>query len=205
MCINFYKRVLRAILRATAITLFFVYILILIVSLPVNHPDTTLEIGQMVTAFFDRITLPIKLARLLWLPADKEVLMPVYGIRVREITDSWQAPRPDNRLHEGQDIFADKGTPVFSGTNGYVTRISIGDLGGNVVYVTGAGGRRYYYAHLDRIAGGLYRGQKITTDTVIGFVGNTGNAENTPYHLHFGIYANKIAVDPLHLLINRPQ
>jgi murein DD-endopeptidase MepM/ murein hydrolase activator NlpD len=84
-----------------------------------------------------------------------------------------------------------------------VTRISEGSLGGNFVYIIGAGGVRYYYAHLDRIPLGLNAGDKVNTDTVIGFVGNTGNAETTPPHLHFGAYVSRQAVDPLPLLINR--
>lgn len=180
------------------------HLVVYLVTFPTNYPDDTLIIGEKITGFLNRITLSIKIARLSTQEPDKEILMPVYGIRVREIQNSWHAPRPDDRIHEGQDIFADKGTPVFSSTSGYIIRISEGDLGGNFVYTIGAGGRRYYYAHLDRIASGLYRGQPITTDTVLGFVGNTGNAENTPPHLHFGVYANRVAIDPLPLLINRP-
>ena len=187
----------------------FLFIVVLIVSIglavysPRYYPDKWLKAEEKITEFFEKITLPIKIARLSWLPADKEVLMPVYGIRVREVQDSWQAPRPDGRFHEGQDIFGDRGTPVFSGTDGYVIRMGVAELGGNYVYVAGAGGRRYYYAHLDRVAEGLKIGQKITTDTVVGFVGNTGNAENTPPHLHFGIYVLRKAIDPLPLLVNR--
>lgn len=198
-----YKRIFRAVSKAIIFTLIFWFIFIYIISFPISHPDKTLDWGHEITAFIERLTLPLKLARLSWLPTDKEVLMPVHGIRVREINDSWHDPRPDNREHEGQDIFADRGTPVFSATNGYVIRISVGELGGNSVYIAGAGGRRYYYAHFDRVANGLHRGQEVTTDTVIGFVGNTGNAENTPPHLHFGIYVNRKAINPLPLLTNR--
>ena len=186
----------------------------LVLGSPKYYPDKWLQAEDKITEFFERITLPIKIARLSWLPAEKEILMPVYGVRLYEISDSWEAPRPDGRSHEGQDIFADKNTPVFSATKGIVTRLGVGDLGGNFVYVAGAGGRRYYYAHLDRIAEGLKRGQEVTTDTVLGFktywstakhsfVGNIGNAENTPPHLHFGVYALRRAIDPLLFLINR--
>ena len=176
----------------------------LILNSPTYYPDKWLSLENKTTSFFERITLPIKIARLSWLPADREILMPVYGIRVREVQDSWHDARPDNRVHEGQDIFADRGTPVFSGTDGYVVRMGVGELGGNFVYVAGTGGRRYYYAHFDRIAEGLNIGQKITTDTVIGFVGNTGNADVTPTHLHFGVYMLGKAINPLPLLVNRP-
>ena len=192
----------------TIIALFLVFVItagiILLAGFPKYNPDKTLEIEGEVADFFNKVTLPIKLARLSWLPADQEILMPVYGIRAREITDSWMAPRPEERYHEGQDIFANLGTPVFSGTNGYITRLGEGNLGGLFVYIAGAGSRRYYYAHFNKIAEGLSVGQKVTTDTVIGFVGNTGNAENPPYHLHFGVYILRKAINPLPLIINRP-
>jgi murein DD-endopeptidase MepM/ murein hydrolase activator NlpD len=175
----------------------------LIIGSPQYYPDKWLKAEEKITEFIERITLPIKISRLSLLPAEEQILMPVHDIRVREIADSWQAPRPDERSHEGQDIFATRGTSIFSATNGYVTRVGTANLGGNIVYVAGAGGRRYYYAHLDRIAEGLKRGQKVTTDTVLGFVGNTGNAENTPPHLHFGVYVLRKAINPLPLLINR--
>lgn len=200
---NTYKRVLRAVLLAISFTIFSYYILAIVLTFPTNYPDKTLEMSRDITSLFDRITLPIKLARLSWLPIDEELPMPVYKVLVREIEDSWHAPRTEGRLHEGQDIFAARGTPVFSATSGYIVDLGIGDLGGNFVYIAGPGGRRYYYAHLDRIAAGLKWGQAVTTDTAVGFVGNTGDAENTPTHLHFGVYANKKAVNPLPLLVNR--
>jgi murein DD-endopeptidase MepM/ murein hydrolase activator NlpD len=172
-------------------------------NMPKDDPDRVLRIEQKVMDFFQQVTLPIKLAKLRSRPADTQILMPVHGRRISEIADTWSAPRGEGRSHEGQDIFANRGTPVFAGTAGYATRVDVGDLGGNFVYITGAGGARYYYAHLDRFADGISIGDWVTTDTVIGFVGNTGNAENTPSHLHFGMYVSREAVNPLPLLVNR--
>jgi murein DD-endopeptidase MepM/ murein hydrolase activator NlpD len=199
------KRLIRAIMLAGVFTLFLFYLITLAVTFPVAYPEATLRLEQKIITTIREITLPIRIAQLSIREPDKEILMPVHGIRVREIQDSWHDARPDNRIHEGQDIFADKGVPVFSSTNGYILRADRGNLGGNYVYIIGTGGRRYYYAHFDRIAEGIERGQEVTTDTVIGFVGTTGNAENTPPHLHFGVYANSVAIDPLPLLINRPN
>jgi len=182
---------------------FILYGVVYAVNLPEKDPDKVLEIEQKITEFFEKITLPIKIAKLSTKEPDKELVMPVYGLRVSDIGDTWGAPRGDGRVHEGQDFFSPRGTPVFSATNGYVTRITQDSLGGNSVYVTGAGGVRYYYTHLDRFPDGLSVGEEVTTDTIIGFVGNTGNAETTPYHLHFGMYVSREAVDPLPLLKNR--
>ena len=171
-----------------------------------THPDDTLKIEDVVISFFEKITLPIKLAKLAREEPDKELLMPIIDLKVSDIGDTWGAPRGENgeRKHEGQDIFAPRGTPVFSATNGYVTRIISEKLGGNSVYVTGKGGIDYFYTHLDRFPKGLTVGDAVTTDTVIGFVGNTGNAETTPYHLHFGVYISRDeAIDPLPLMVDR--
>lgn len=174
-----------------------------VIYFPQTHPEKGLSWEERINEFFQEITLPVKLARLSVQPVDTELLMPVYGVRVGVVSDTWQAPRDGVRVHEGQDIFAERGTPIFSATNGYVRRIRTTDLGGNNVLITGAGGRRYYYAHLDRFAEGITVGQWVSPDTVIGFVGNTGNAVTTPPHLHFGMYEQREAINPLSILTDR--
>lgn len=140
---------------------------------------------------------------------DSFVWMPVRNIRVRQIAGTFGALRTEGRKHEGQDIFAKRGTPVFSATAGVVLRMANGPLGGLQIYILGTGGRRYYYAHLDRFAPDLSEGDWVTPQTLLGFVGNTGIARTTPPHLHFGIYmgaretCDYRALDPLPLLRNR--
>jgi murein DD-endopeptidase MepM/ murein hydrolase activator NlpD len=152
----------------------------------------------------DIVALPFRLAWLAAQQPDALLLMPVAGARVSRVVDSWGVPRPDGRTHQGQDIFARKGTTVFSATEGYVMRVGHNRLGGNVIVIAGAGGRRYYYAHLESFAPGMRVGKKVTSQTVIGLVGNTGNAAQTSSHLHFGLYTVTGAIDPLPLLRDRP-
>ena len=71
--------------------------------------------------------------------------------------------------------------------------------------IAGAGGRYYYYAHLDSYARGLAIGDRVTTRTVLGYVGTTGNAAGTPPHLHFGVYTANGAINPLPLLVDRSK
>ncbi|HJS23180.1 MAG TPA: M23 family metallopeptidase, partial [Pyrinomonadaceae bacterium] len=71
------------------------------------------------------------------------------------------------------------------------------------VSVIGSGGRVYYYAHLDSYAKGIEVGDRVTTRTVLGYVGTTGNAQGTPPHLHFGVYTMTGAINPLPLLSDR--
>ena len=142
---------------------------------------------------------------------DGRLLVPVAGVRKEQIADTWGAPRTDDRSHAGQDVFAKKGTLVLSATDGIVWRIGTSVRGGRWVYVIGAGGRRYYYAHLDTVASGLKEGQRVTTSTVLGTVGDSGNADGTPPHLHFAMYApydpkekcRFLAIDPFALLADR--
>jgi murein DD-endopeptidase MepM/ murein hydrolase activator NlpD len=136
---------------------------------------------------------------------DQRLSMPVKDVAKSAIANTWQAPRGTDRKHEGQDIFAPRGTPVLSATNGYVLRIGENYLGGQTVSIIGAGGRVYYYAHLDSYAPGLSEYQYVTRQTVLGFVGTTGNAQGTPPHLHFGVYASGSAINPLPLLVDRTQ
>ena len=142
---------------------------------------------------------------------DTQLFVPVDGVRVSEIADTWGGPRSGGRRHEGQDLFAPTGTPIRSATEGYVWRIAQRSLGGLTVTIVGGGGRRYYYAHLSSYAD-IEEGQRVTPETVIGYVGNTGNARTTPPHLHLGVYESQRdpedpcgwdAIDPLPYLVDR--
>lgn len=125
-----------------------------------------------------------------------EVAVPVAGVRVRAIADTWGGPRGGGRKHQGTDIFAERGTPVLSATDGIVMRRGDYGIGGRHAWVLGPGGERHYYAHLDDWAHGLHAWQRVRSGEVIGRVGNTGNARTTPPHLHYGIYAATGAVNP---------
>jgi murein DD-endopeptidase MepM/ murein hydrolase activator NlpD len=162
--------------------------------------------GEYFIRFSDianKIALPYRIAKLSALPPDQALYVPVSGVETKDITDTWGAARNAGRTHEGTDIFAKRNTAVYSATHGYVTRIGQNTLGGNIVVIIGAGRRGYYYAHLERFAEGLKVGQEVTPDTVIGFVGNTGNASGTPPHLHFSMYTINGAENPYELLKDR--
>lgn len=150
------------------------------------------------------LALPFRLAVLSLRDSVAELSMPVYGVALEDVGDTWGAARAEGRTHEGVDIFAERGTPVFSATEGYVIRKNIGTRGGINVMVTGPGGLHYYYAHLERIASGIERGAYVAPDTVLGFVGNSGNATGTPPHLHFGIYPERWdGINPYPMLVDR--
>jgi murein DD-endopeptidase MepM/ murein hydrolase activator NlpD len=103
--------------------------------------------------------------------------------------------------HEGTDIFADAGTPLVACERGVITRMGSNVLGGITVWLRGESGVSYYYAHLSAFAAGVSAGSVVEAGTVIGYVGNTGNAITTPPHLHFEVHPNGgDAVNPFPLL-----
>lgn len=108
---------------------------------------------------------------------------------------------PYAHLHQGTDIFAASGTPLLACERGVVTRMGTDRLGGTKLWIVGASGTRYYYAHLSAFAPGLVDGAVVNPGDVVGFVGNTGNALTTPAHLHFEVHPDGgPAINPYPLL-----
>jgi murein DD-endopeptidase MepM/ murein hydrolase activator NlpD len=192
------------IFKVTAITLLAFLILTGYRTVANKLQSNKSDIAITSASIANRIALPFRIAQLSRKPVKNELPVPVYGVNLEQITDTWNAARAEGRTHEGVDIFADRDTPVFSATRGYVTELNIGDRGGTNVMVVGPGGLYYYYAHLNRIAKGVRPGEYVTQDTVLGYVGNTGNATGTPPHLHFGIYPEMWeAINPYPKLVDR--
>jgi murein DD-endopeptidase MepM/ murein hydrolase activator NlpD len=121
---------------------------------------------------------------------------PVAGLAY--YSDDWLNPRytPKPHLHHGLDIFADFGTPIRSPDRGVVTRLTDGVAGGISVWVRGQDGTHYYFAHLLERAEGIHVGQSVQVGTVLGFVGDTGNASGGRPHLHFEIHPGGGAAVP---------
>ena len=157
----------------------------------------------VVTGASDRLVFYARILKLYTQAPDTRLAMPLEDVRKKEIADTWAAPRGDGRKHEGQDIFAQRGTPILSATSGYIYNIGENNLGGQTVSVISKGGRVYYYAHLDSYARGIKIGDRVSTRTVLGYVGTTGNAQGTPPHLHFGVYTFSGAINPLPMLTDR--
>lgn len=124
---------------------------------------------------------------------DRDLMVPVDGVRPNQLTDTYNARRSGGRAHHALDIMARRGTPVISADDGVVRRISTNALGGRTVYVVDHAERFvHYYAHLDAYARGLREGDRVRKGEQLGTVGSTGNADRNAPHLHYQLlrYAN---------------
>ena len=114
-------------------------------------------------------------------PPRSGIVCPVAGSSA--YSDTWGASRSGGRSHEGVDLIASTGTPLVAVVSGSVL-FKRTSLGGNSVWLDGADGNRYFYAHLSSFEGSS-RG--VSQGEVIGYVGDSGNARGTP-HLHFEVH-----------------
>jgi murein DD-endopeptidase MepM/ murein hydrolase activator NlpD len=114
--------------------------------------------------------------------------IPVAGMTVARLEDTFDEGRSSGRVHRALDILAPRGTAVIAADSGRILRMSVNALGGNTIYATDPLGRVvYYYAHLDAYRDGLAQGAVIARGDTLGFVGTTGNAPKDTPHLHFQV------------------
>ncbi|HVM54158.1 MAG TPA: M23 family metallopeptidase [Acidimicrobiales bacterium] len=101
-------------------------------------------------------------------------------------THDWLFPRhvPAFHVHQGIDLFADRGTPVLAPAAGTV-RVTDGAIGGLAVTIVQPDRTTWYLAHLDSVA--VSGGQEVTAGSVIGTVGSSGNAVGGPPHVHLEV------------------
>lgn len=130
------------------------------------------------------------------------LVFPISPKAKSNIGSFWGVGRDNgSRKHEGIDIMAAKRSPAVASAPGVVTRVNENALGGKVVFLRPENAfYTLYYAHLDSQM--VTEGQRVQIGDVIGLIGNTGNAQTTVPHLHFGIYTNSGAVDPLYFVKN---
>ena len=127
-------------------------------------------------------------------------IFPIWG--PAGFSDTFGAPRTLT-WHHGDDIFAPFGAPALAVADGIVFSVGWNKVGGNRLWLVDRKGNEYYYAHLSAYAPVAVDGAEVKAGTVLGFVGNTGDARGTPFHLHFEIHPKGLlslgydgAVDP---------
>jgi murein DD-endopeptidase MepM/ murein hydrolase activator NlpD len=122
---------------------------------------------------------------------------PVFGNA--SVADDFGAARATTGTHVGNDIFAEFGAPVVAVADGVLSKVGTLTISGNRLWLTTDSGDAFFYAHMSAFSPEAVDGARVTAGTVLGFVGNTGDAENTPPHLHFEIHPGgeeRPAIDP---------
>lgn len=123
-----------------------------------------------------------------------------------------------SRRHEGNDLIGARLLPLVATVDGTVDWLVVDDgtsrtaNSGNALSIKDAAGYRYVYVHLNndtpgtddglnppehRFAPGIVKGAAVTAGQLLGWLGDSGNAETTTPHLHFEIIApGKVAISP---------
>ena len=140
------------------------------------------------------------------------IVFPVAG--AHSFSDTFDAPRSGGRRHRGIDIFADKLTPVVAAADGAIARMEEGPRAGYFLVLRHDDGWSSFYVHLNNdtpgtddgqgwgYAEGIAEGVRVKAGDVIGFVGDSGNAENSSAHLHFELHTpDGAAVNPYQQLV----
>ena len=123
-------------------------------------------------------------------PIDRTKLKNVsslYGMRVHPRYGYW-------KMHEGIDLSAPKGTPVYATGNAVVTRSSWQPGYGQLIELNHGFGYKTRYGHLSKRY--VSPGDSVTRGQVIGEVGNTGVSSGS--HLHYEVRFRDKTVNPIH-------
>ncbi len=130
--------------------------------------------------------------------------------------DTWGASRSGGRGHRGTDIMSDKGVEVLAVADGVVETLGNGPRSGYYIRLVHAGGWESWYMHLANdtpgtddgrggeataYADGLDEGDVVAAGQLIGYVGDSGNAEWTGSHTHFELHIDGRAVNPYDHLV----
>jgi len=116
----------------------------------------------------------------------KGYVFPVYGSS--SFTDTFRAARAGVGWHHGEDIFAPLGAPILAVADGTLFSVGWNNRGGYRLWLRDRQGNQFYYAHLSAYSPLAVDGNEVKAGDVIAFMGNTGDAQTTPYHLHFEIH-----------------
>ncbi len=113
--------------------------------------------------------------------------IPVEGVNVEKLRDSFLSSRGRHTQHLAIDIGAPRGTPVLATTDGQIIRVGREKRGGNSIYQKDASGKYLlFYCHLSRYAEKTKPGELVHKGDIIGYVGATGHVIGGP-HLHFSV------------------
>ncbi len=114
--------------------------------------------------------------------------VPVAGIAVKDLVDSFLDRRGSTRQHNALDIMAPRNTPALAAVAGTIVKLHNSVAGGLSIYMKDQSSRfTLMYGHLESYRPGLAEGATVRRGEIIGFVGTSGNANPTAPHLHFQV------------------
>lgn len=111
----------------------------------------------------------------------------LYGMRMHPRYGTW-------RMHEGVDLSAPKGTPVYATGNAVVLRAGWRPGYGYMIELNHGFGYKTRYGHLSKMY--VNAGDSVTRGQVIADVGNTGVSSGA--HLHYEVRFRDHTVNPIH-------
>jgi LysM repeat protein len=137
----------------------------------------------------------IRSGQTLTIPSGARWVCPIQGA---SFFNDWGFPRGGGvRFHEGNDLFATHGAPVYAPVSGTV-EFKTGSIGGKQFNLSGDDGVMYLGSHMSEFG----KSGRVNAGDVVGYVGNSGNAVGTRPHLHFGIYlSGGVVVNPYPTLL----
>ncbi len=133
-------------------------------------------------------------------PASFSYSDPLHGAGRTPVPGGKFNAKRDYGGHQGIDMPAAQGTPIFASAPGTV-KVSRSALGGNTVTIDHGGGRVTRYMHLGDVS--VKDGDRVTPDTKLGGVGMTGRTSGP--HLHYEVRENGKPVDPDHAISSVQQ
>ena len=115
-------------------------------------------------------------------------VFPVFGPAA--FGNSFGAYRGDvaGKWHHGEDLVAPAGTPLLAVADGTLFSVGWNDIGGWRLWLRDDAGNEFYYAHLSAYSPLAIAGKRVKAGDVLGFVGNSGDADGGVTHLHFEIH-----------------
>ena len=123
---------------------------------------------------------------LVW-PGDSAIVTSGFGVRIDPVAHL------DTRVHRGIDVRSPLGAPVLSAADGLVVYASNGTGGGLMVKVVHGDSLSTAYMHLSRADVSV--GDHVKAGDRLGASGTSGRS--TGPHLHFEVWENGVALDPL--------
>ena len=115
-------------------------------------------------------------------------VFPVFGSAA--FGNTFGAFRADvaGKWHHGEDLVAPYGTPLLAVADGTLFSVGWNEIGGWRLWLRDEAGNEFYYAHLSAYSPLAIAGKRVRAGDVLGFVGDSGDADGGVPHLHFEIH-----------------